>query len=138
MDEQEWLWSKRGDDVLHIELRKWADMMLIAPLSANTLAKMASGICDNTLSLVVRCWDFSGRSDNKGLNKPLLVCPAMNTMMLEHPITRKQLTFLTEELGVRVIDPVIKTLICGESGSGAMAPIATIVSCLLEASDQTH
>ncbi len=53
-----------GDPVLHIELRRWADVLLVAPLSANTLAKMANGLADNLLTCVVRAWDFS---------KPLLV-----------------------------------------------------------------
>ena len=48
-DSDEWNWKKRGDEVLHIELRKWADLMLIAPLSANTMAKITNGICDNLL-----------------------------------------------------------------------------------------
>lgn len=43
------LWAQRSDPVLHIELRRWADLLLIAPLDANTLGKMASGICDNLL-----------------------------------------------------------------------------------------
>ena len=42
-------WSKIGDPVLHIELRKWADLMIIAPLDANTMAKLVNGICDNLL-----------------------------------------------------------------------------------------
>eukprot|EP01084_Bolivina_argentea_P245698 411280_1 len=46
-DETEWKsWSKRGDTVLHIQLRQWADVLLITPLSANSLAKIANGICD--------------------------------------------------------------------------------------------
>jgi len=48
-DIDEWSWKKRGDEVLHIELRKWADLLLIAPLSANTMAKISNGICDNLL-----------------------------------------------------------------------------------------
>lgn len=43
------LWKGRSDPVLHIELRRWADLMLVAPLDANTLAKLANGICDNLL-----------------------------------------------------------------------------------------
>lgn len=59
-DENEWsTWQKRGDPVLHIELRKWADMILIAPLSANTMAKIVNGICDNLLTCVMRAWDFT-------------------------------------------------------------------------------
>lgn len=49
IDENEWEWKKRGDQILHIELRKWADILLIAPLSANTLAKLSNGLCDNLL-----------------------------------------------------------------------------------------
>lgn len=48
-DKDEWTWTKKGDSILHIELRKWANVILIAPLSANTLAKISSGICDNLL-----------------------------------------------------------------------------------------
>ena len=51
--------SQRGDPVLHIELRKWADICLIAPLSANTLAKIANGLADNLLTSTLRAWDFS-------------------------------------------------------------------------------
>lgn len=57
-EDEKRLWSKRGDPVLHIELRKWADVMLVAPLSANTLAKIANGFCDNLLTLVCRCWNM--------------------------------------------------------------------------------
>lgn len=55
----EWeLWKKRGDPVLHIELRKWADFLLVAPLSANSLAKISNGLCDNLLTLVCRAWEI--------------------------------------------------------------------------------
>merc|ERR1712029_238612 len=58
-DSDEWSsWQGRGDPVVHIELRKWADLMVIAPLSANTLAKISNGICDNLLTCVARAWDF--------------------------------------------------------------------------------
>ena len=59
-DEEEWhVWQNKGDPVLHIDLRKWADLLIIAPLSANSLAKMAQGLCDNCLTSVVRAWDFT-------------------------------------------------------------------------------
>ncbi|KAI4976388.1 hypothetical protein ZWY2020_049995 [Hordeum vulgare] len=58
-DDDEWsTWTKIGDEVLHIELRKWADIMVIAPLSANTLAKIAGGLCDNLLTCIIRAWDY--------------------------------------------------------------------------------
>lgn len=61
-----------GDPVLHIELRRWADVLVLAPLSANTMAKVAHGLCDNLLTSVVRAWDYA---------KPMIVAPAMNTYM---------------------------------------------------------
>lgn len=66
----------RGAPVLHIELRRWADLMAVVPLSANTLAKICGGICDNLLTSVVRAWDADGRVD--GRRKRILVAPAMN------------------------------------------------------------
>jgi phosphopantothenoylcysteine decarboxylase len=61
LDEEEWKnpW-KRGDGILHIELRRWADLMVIAPLSANSMAKIVGGICDNLVLSVVRAWDTTG------------------------------------------------------------------------------
>jgi len=57
-DEDEWKWSQRGDPVLHIQLRDWADIFLIAPLSANSLAKISNGLCDNLVTCICRAWDF--------------------------------------------------------------------------------
>lgn len=76
------------------------------------------GICDNLLTCTTRAWDMS---------KPLLFCPAMNTRMWEHPITSKQITVL-EEWGHTQIPPIAKTLICGDTGMGAMAEVETIVN----------
>ncbi|XP_054071015.1 phosphopantothenoylcysteine decarboxylase isoform X4 [Rissa tridactyla] len=100
------LWKGRSDPVLHIELRRWADLMLVAPLDANTLAKLANGICDNLLTCVIRAWDLS---------KPLLFCPAMNTAMWEHPITARQVEQL-KGFGYTEIPCVVKKLVCGDEG----------------------
>lgn len=100
-DEDEWSsWKQRGDPVLHIELRKWADIAIIAPLSANSLAKLSNGIADNLLTSVMRAWDFS---------KPCLIAPAMNTAMWEHPATNQQLNIL-QSWGYTIIPPISKTL----------------------------
>nr|XP_013812691.1 PREDICTED: phosphopantothenoylcysteine decarboxylase isoform X2 [Apteryx mantelli mantelli] len=117
-DVDEWqLWKGRSDPVLHIDLRRWADLMLVAPLDANTLAKLANGICDNLLTCVIRAWDLS---------KPLLFCPAMNTAMWEHPITAQQVEQL-KGFGYTEIPCVVKKLVCGDEGRGAMAEVWTIV-----------
>ncbi|CAG0890673.1 unnamed protein product, partial [Cyprideis torosa] len=116
-DKDEWKWKNRADPVLHIELRKWADVGLIAPLSANSLAKISVGICDNLVTSVVRAWDR---------DKPLLFAPAMNTHMFKHPVTQPQITTL-QNWGYVLIPPVEKKLICGDSGLGAMGSVADIV-----------
>lgn len=155
-DEDEWReWRSVGDPVVHIDLRRWADILLIAPLSANTLAKLANGLCDNLLTCVFRAWDFSDQQ------KRVLLAPAMNTFMWESPFTRRHLETLLELGGsspresdrcwyaaagrggltgekatVRVIDPVEKVLACGDVGNGAMANVHTITEkvadCALE------
>jgi phosphopantothenoylcysteine decarboxylase len=126
-DEHEWAkpWV-RGDSILHIELRRWADLMVVAPLSANGLAKIATGMSDNLISSVIRAWDFNGLIDGarpgvklpydmgktreelealpvafrEGRKKGIVVAPAMNTAMWSHPVTAKHLDVLEKEWGV--------------------------------------
>jgi phosphopantothenoylcysteine decarboxylase len=129
-DADEWsVWKQKGDPVTHIELRKWADLLLIAPLDANTLAKIANGICDNLVTCVCRAWDIGKR--------PWLVAPAMNTLMWNHPFTSKQLDILRNDLKVQVIDPISKLLACGDQGLGAMASVTSIVDAVLEHRDRS-
>ncbi|KAI5246667.1 flavoprotein [Aureobasidium subglaciale] len=137
-DEDEWSqpWT-RGADILHIELRRWADIMIIAPLSANSMAKMVAGMADSLVMSVVRAWDTTAILDARRPNlpsslrtstgkKPLLVAPAMNTAMWAHPVTEKQAAVLEQEWGIdsggwiRLIRPVEKELACGDTGAGAM------------------
>ncbi|CAN1152393.1 Phosphopantothenoylcysteine decarboxylase [Linum perenne] len=121
-DEDEWsTWSKLGDNVLHIELRRWADVMIIAPLSANTLGKIAGGLCDNLLTCIVRAWDY---------DRPLFVAPAMNTFMWNNPFTERHLVSI-DEISISLIPPI----------NGAMAEPFTInqtVRMFLEARKQQH
>lgn len=147
-DEDARAWT-RGAKILHIELRRWADLLVIAPLSANTLAKMAGGLCDNLLLSTVRAWDVSGmldaphdldgRTDVTGLpKKKILVALAMNTAMWFHPATKKHIELLEEEWGVKnggwieVLRPMEKTLACGDTGSGAMKDWKEIVTRIEE------
>eukprot|EP00794_Sanderia_malayensis_P015326 gene15326-16903_t len=118
-DEDEWAtWSRMGDDILHIELCKWADVMIIAPLDANTLAKIANGLCDNILTCIVRAWRRP---------KPLLFAVAMNSFMFEHPLTSQHIDVL-KSLAYVYIPPVSKKLACGDIGVGAMASVDEIVN----------
>src|SRR5260370_29904122 len=92
LDEDEWPGHRyqRSDTVLHIELRRWADVLLIAPLDANPLAKLAAGLCDNCLTCVWRAWDVA---------RPVVLAPAMNTLMWEHPATLRHLRQLAADTG---------------------------------------
>lgn len=150
LDEDEWPGQryKRGDDVLHIELRRWAEVFLVAPLDANTLAKFATGLCDNCLTCVWRAWDSS---------RPVLLAPAMNTLMWQHPLTARHLRQLAADAGaappegmpleelpawinarcarLRLIPPESRKLACGDIGVGAMAGLEAIALAAAEALD---
>jgi phosphopantothenoylcysteine decarboxylase len=151
LDEEEWVhpW-KRGSGVLHIELRRWAHLMVIAPLSANTLAKIVGGFSDNLLTSVVRAWDTTGEidpvgttgHDGKKKRKRIIVAPSMNTAMWGHPVTKRQLRVLEDEWGVgetgegegwfEVLIPMAKELACGDVGDGAMKDWREIVEVIEE------
>lgn len=122
-DHDEWeAWDVVGDSVRHIELKDWADVMLLAPLSANTLGKLANGLADNLLTCIARAWITT---------KPFLFAPAMNTDMWSHPITARQLRLLNE-LGYKMIPPVEKKLACGVVGNGGLATVDSIVAFTLD------
>ena len=108
-------WSK-DYPVLHIQLRDRSSALVIAPCSANTMAKLAYGFCDNLLSTVARAWD---------VNRPVIIAPAMNTHMWEHPHTIGQLQIL-QSLKYTIVPPQEKMLACGTYGMGAMAEISRI------------
>ncbi|KAJ1426800.1 Flavoprotein [Sesbania bispinosa] len=118
-DEHEWRsWRRLGDNLLHIELCKWADILVIAPLSANTLGKIAGGLCDNLLTCIVRAWDYS---------KPFFVAPSMNTLMWKNPFTERQCMCI-DELGISLIPPVSRKSGSGEYDTGAMPEPSDIYS----------
>ncbi|KAJ3229828.1 hypothetical protein HDU78_008807 [Chytriomyces hyalinus] len=122
-EEDEWkAWSKKTDPVLHVDLRNWADLILVAPLDANTLGKLANGLCDNLLTCILRAWDVS---------KPVLLAPAMNTHMYNHPLTGIHLDTVTKTLGYKTIAPISKLLACGDIGIGAMADVVDITEHIL-------
>ena len=125
LDEDEWPGERyrRGDPVLHIELRRWADVLLIAPLDANTLAKLALGITDNCLTCVYRAWDAA---------RPVILAPAMNTLMWQHPVTSRHLAQIAADLkgALHVVEPIEKKLACDDVGLGAMAERPAILEML--------
>ncbi|CEM62679.1 bifunctional phosphopantothenoylcysteine decarboxylase/phosphopantothenate--cysteine ligase CoaBC [Treponema phagedenis] len=102
-------------DVEHVSLAKWADLILVAPASANTIAKFANGICDNLLTTVL----LAGRSK-------IVFAPAMNTFMLNHPATKKNIETL-KGFGVVVLKTKTDILACNEYGDGKMLEPEEIV-----------
>lgn len=116
-DQDEW---GNTEEVLHIELAKWCDAFLIAPLTANTLAKLANGICDNLLTSAVRAIG----------DKPLIIAPAMNTRMWENDLTQEHISKLQNVYNLTVIDPVVKKLADGDEGVGALAEDETILQVI--------
>ncbi len=114
------------DDALaHISWAKWADVACIAPLSANTLGKLACGFADDALSTVFMAVP-------RGV--PVVLAPAMNTEMWFHPVIQRNLGWL-EELGrYEIIAPVDKRLACGDVGVGGLAEPAEILSAIEAAS----
>ena len=102
----------------HIELARWADYLLIAPASANCLAKLAHGLADDllsTLALVV--------------NIPVIICPAMNHSMWAHAATRANCKLL-QQRGVVFVGPVEGEQACGEYGIGRLSEVSAVINAL--------
>jgi phosphopantothenoylcysteine decarboxylase len=152
IDEDEWPGREegrryvRGDQVRHIDLRRRADLFLIAPIDANTLAKLALGLADNCLTCVWRAWDTT---------RPAVLAPAMNTLMWQHPATARHLRQIAADAGLtglpqsaaaedvvaainaaagalRVVAPESRELACGDVGMGALATPERIVNMVGE------
>jgi len=103
------MFAERQENFEHIELAKWADLFVVAPATANSIAKFASGVADDLLSttfLTLKC--------------PTLVAPSMNNAMYIDAITQKNLKSLLER-GVHVVEPGVGWLACGAEGAGRMA-----------------
>lgn len=113
--------ERKEFDVRHVSLAKKADILVVAPATADVIAKFARGIADDMLStvwLAAKC--------------PRMVCPAMNTGMYEDAATAENLAILRER-GVLVVEPGTGRLACGDSGKGRMAEPRDIVAAILDA-----
>ncbi len=107
-------WKDGKTGLEHIYLARWADVFLIAPATANTIAKLRFGIADNFLTSTALAYD-----------KPLVIAPAMNTKMLENPATIENIKVLKER-GNIFVSPCEGILACGEEGLGKLAEIDDI------------
>ena len=110
------MWNANQEfNVEHIALANWADAFLVAPATANILAKMACGLADDLLSTTLLA-----------AQAPIVVCPAMNTGMYQNPATQENIAKL-QERGVTVMPPAVGHLACGTSGPGRLPEPQQIV-----------
>jgi phosphopantothenoylcysteine decarboxylase / phosphopantothenate---cysteine ligase len=127
------MWDETGSaegaydsSIEHIGEAQWAQALVVAPATANILAKFAHGIADNFLTTMYLA-----------TTAPVLVAPAMNVNMWEHPATKANLQVLRER-GVRVVDPGTGDLACGMVGAGRMAEPAVIAEAVLNILGPRH
>lgn len=111
----------------HIDLGKWADVMIIAPATANTVAKFAHGIADNLLSSTYLAFE-------KG--KPVFIAPAMNTNMYLNEVTQQNID-IVKNRGAQIIDPVEGELACRDKGVGKMREPEEIFETVVSALQKT-
>jgi len=97
-------------------------VVLIAPCSANTLAKIAHGLCDNLATSLLRAL---------APTTPTFVFPAMNTLMYDHPLTQEHIRIVQNVIGYQIVGPIGKALACGDIGMGAMTDWKDIVQLVV-------
>ncbi len=103
----------------HIDLSRWADLMILCPATANTINRLASGIADD---MVTSTWIAA-----HGQGKPMIIVPAMNTKMYQYPATADSIRRLTS-WGIDVLPTQIGDLACGETGEGRMLEVDQIMT----------
>lgn len=108
--------------VNHIELAKKADLFVLAPASANTLAKLAHGMADNIVTATTLALPAE---------TPKLIAPAMNTKMYDNPLTQRNISIL-KEVGYQEIEPRSSLLACGDIGRGALAEQDVILERIIK------
>jgi len=107
--------STESRDIAHISLAEWADLILVAPATADVLAKVAAGICDNILICAIATADC-----------PVVFAPAMNEKMFNNSIIKEKIEYLKNK-EYHFVEPVTGRLACGSSGIGRLAPLGKIV-----------
>lgn len=113
------LWSLKDESEMgHIRLSREADLIVVAPASANLMAKMANGIADDLASTTLLA-----------SNKPIMICPAMNPEMWAKPSTQRNIQRLEQD-GVHIIHPRTGDMACGETGTGRMPEATELFSAI--------
>jgi phosphopantothenoylcysteine decarboxylase/phosphopantothenoylcysteine decarboxylase/phosphopantothenate--cysteine ligase len=116
------------EDVRHISLAKNTDIAIVAPATANIIGKLASGIADDMLSTVLMA--MGGNPGGSPADKPIIICPAMNTAMWENKIVQDNIKKLRGH-GFLFVEPEESELACGDTGRGALAEVGTIADAAI-------
>ncbi|MEL6343498.1 MAG: flavoprotein [Myxococcota bacterium] len=116
-----------SDAMAHIEWAKWADVACVAPLTANTMSKLAVGFADDALTTVMTALP---------VGKQIVLGPAMNTEMWNNPVIQRNLGWLKDLDRFIIVDPAVKRLACGDYGAGGLADPADLLSACEEAFDK--
>lgn len=114
-------WDPHGR-IDHVELSDWSDFFIIAPTTANTIAKMANGIADNLLTSAYLAFNYHFK-----YNKRVFICPAMNTLMWTDITTERNIKTLSIKSNHIIIPPIEGDLACGTKGIGKLAPTKMII-----------
>lgn len=122
------LFDEHDPTIEHIRLARWPDVILLAPATAHLIGRIAHGLADDLLTTVV----MASRAE-----VPVVVGPAMNTVMWENPLFTANVERLEAVDGgrYRFVEPAAKTLACGETGAGALADVDVLVEAVLAALD---
>ena len=108
-------------EIVHIALPQKADLLLVAPATANIIGKIANGIADDMLtSMILAAYGI-----------PKLIAPAMNTRMYENEATQHNLQIL-QQRGWTLIEPRVARLACGYEGKGALAEVGTVIKAVMD------
>jgi len=112
----------KDENVRHISLADWADIAVVAPLSANTLSKIARGICDNLLTTVICALPAT---------KKLILAPAMNENMWKNPLIQENVKILQQVKNYKLLNIEYGELACGVTGAGRMAEPQDILKAVI-------
>jgi len=121
------LWSTAEEHkIAHVNLADWAQVVVVAPATANIIGKIANGICDDLLSTVLcACW-----------TKPALLAPAMNDNMWNNPAVQRNVKRV-QDMGFELIGPKVGPLACGTEGIGRMAEAQEILEAVEKIASKT-
>jgi len=123
------LFDDSTEEIDHIRLARWPDLIVVAPATANSIARLAHGLADDLLSTVIL-------AANREV--PILLAPAMNTAMWDNPLVQRNMDILKGTERFEVVPPVEKTLACGETGVGGLADEEDLLAAIRGFAPDAH